>query len=416
MATTRKSVRDFLVQQGISNDAIGYNNGTVTVGGRNFISARPEADGRTYAAENDLARAYSVYDSNRRKQTVNQRSNDLYNQIGSLREQLTQPQEAFSYNPMADPQYQAALNQARQTAQTGTNNAMVALGSRGIGNSSSAVTAANQIQQRELGRVSDTLLPQMMQQAYQRYMNDRTAQRQAIMDQLGLFESQYGMVQQDDANRYRDLAFDQGVYEGNRNFDRGVFESDRNFDRGVLESDRAFDRGVLESDRLFDRNVFESNRNFDRGVLESDRNFNRGVLESDRSYGLQRDNFNLQRDDRNLDNLYRQWEVTGVAPAGIPGVEPGTPYDSSTPTPRSGTLTANQFLSSVQSQYLEPVMSEYGMPTGEARMTSDPARREQMFLQVVDAGYDDATTYQLLGALGFTGNEINQYLSKYGGQ
>jgi hypothetical protein len=78
---------------------------------------------------------------------------------------------AFSYDANNDPSYQAALRQAQQGAQTATNNAMVSLGSRGIGNSSIAVDRGNQIQQKAIGNVNDTILPQLMSQAYGRYQD-----------------------------------------------------------------------------------------------------------------------------------------------------------------------------------------------------------------------------------------------------
>lgn len=110
--------------------------------------------------------------------------------------QFQAPQQ-FSYNPQTDPQYQAALRQAQNNAQTAGNNAMVQMGSRGIGNSSMTTDRVAQIQQSELGRVSDTVLPQLMQQAYQRHSDDanRDWQRQLADYQAA----------QDQQNRLSDL-------------------------------------------------------------------------------------------------------------------------------------------------------------------------------------------------------------------
>jgi hypothetical protein len=89
--------------------------------------------------------------------------------------------EKFSYDANTDPSYQAALRQAQQGAQTATNNAMVSLGSRGIGNSSIAVDRGNQIQQKAIGNVNDTILPQLMSQAYGRYQDQNASQYQTDM-------------------------------------------------------------------------------------------------------------------------------------------------------------------------------------------------------------------------------------------
>lgn len=121
--------------------------------------------------------------------------------------QFQAPQQ-FSYNPQTDPQYQAALRQAQQNAQTAGNNAMVQMGSRGIGNSSMTSDRVAQIQQSEYGRVSDTVLPQLAQQAYQRYSDDanrdwqmQLANYQASQDRqsqlAGLVPMLSGLDQQD---------------------------------------------------------------------------------------------------------------------------------------------------------------------------------------------------------------------------
>lgn len=133
--------------------------------------------------------------------------------------------QPFSYNPQSDPQYQAALRQAQQNAQTAGNNAMVQLGSRGIGNSSITSDRVAQIQQSELGRVSDTVLPQLMQQAYQRYADEanrdyqmQLANYQAQQGQNDQLRALAGMLsgldQQDLDNEYRAAGLT-GQFRGN---------------------------------------------------------------------------------------------------------------------------------------------------------------------------------------------------------
>lgn len=80
-----------------------------------------------------------------------------------------QPQSGFSYNPQSDPAYQAAVRQAQANAATASGNAEAEMNRRGILNSTITGDRVAQIQQAEMGRVSDTILPQLMQQAYQRY-------------------------------------------------------------------------------------------------------------------------------------------------------------------------------------------------------------------------------------------------------
>lgn len=201
--------------------------------------------------------------------TPDNKMDGVYEQLSGLLKSASAKPDPFTYDPNKDILYQNALQQAQRGAQTATNNALVSLGSRGIGNSSSAVTAANQIQQSALADVNSRILPQLMNQAEQRHLNEQNTQRQAILDRLGIIDMQSGLIGREQDNAYRDQVFD-----------RGVLESERSFDRGVLESDRAFD---FQQGRA-QRQDFESDRGFNRGVLESDRSFNRGVLESDRAY------------------------------------------------------------------------------------------------------------------------------------
>lgn len=430
------AIRDYLTERGIANDQIGYRDGAVTVGGRYFTSATPAADGRTYATRDDLARAYNNYINTRRQDAILQRNEGIYNELANLRNQLSQPLAQFSYNPETDPQYQAALRQARANAQQAAGDIAADMNRRGLLNSTITADRGNQAAQREYAYVSDTLLPQLMQQAYDRYLNQQALQRQQALDQLGLLQTQYGMVSDEDARLFRDLSYadtradvaaDQrhrerlanwaaymDIVNQSGNFGLGPQSNWSNLVTNAYRGEQTLPARQWQD--TFDRNVFESDRAFERGVLESDRAFNRSVLESDRNYGLQSARERRLASGQELDNLYRLWQATGVAPEGIPGVEPGTPYAQSDQSPRAGTLTANQFVDYVASQYMEPVMDEYGYTQIGSRMTTDPQRREEMFQQVVMAGYDDNTTYQILGALGFTPNEIQRLMNKYGGQ
>ncbi|MFD1136725.1 hypothetical protein [Paenibacillus urinalis] len=97
-------------------------------------------------------------------------------------------------------------------------------------------------------------------------------------------------------------------------------------------------------------------------------------------------------------------------------------YDMSLPSSGSGSsggLTANQVLDSVRSMYTEPVIStdENGIQTQTgSQLTKDPTKRQNMFLNVVDANLSDDETYQILAMLGFSKEEINKYQKQYAGK
>lgn len=195
----RTGVRKFLTDSGYKDSDIGYDGGRgmVTLQGKDFYSATPEADGSTYGDYGGLSSTLNNY------RTQQQRS-----QLDSLVPMLTTnataspapsftPQAYGGFNPQASQAFQAAKANVMQDAGTATNNAMVSLGARGIGNSSAAVDRANQIQQSAVSRINNELLPQYEQQDYsrwrdtvgdQRYANEteyaRNQDQQAALNQL----------------------------------------------------------------------------------------------------------------------------------------------------------------------------------------------------------------------------------------
>lgn len=119
-------------------------------------------------------------------------------QGGSQAFQFTGSQP-FSYNADSDPAYQAALSAAKRNIADQQANTNAFLRAGGQGKSSYSETVANQIGAREMARVSDTVIPQLVQQAYQRYSD------QAARD-LQLQQMNYGAQQEAERNRINDLA------------------------------------------------------------------------------------------------------------------------------------------------------------------------------------------------------------------
>lgn len=132
---------------------------------------------------------------------------------------LTQSMQRKPFDPNTDQQYQTQLAAARQNvmqgAQTATNNAMVGLGARGIGNSSVAVDRANQIGQQANARLQTEITPQIMQQAYQRYMAEQQLAQQDLSNLGGLVDRTNNQYQQGLDNQYRDRTFDRQVNRDN---------------------------------------------------------------------------------------------------------------------------------------------------------------------------------------------------------
>lgn len=195
-------IRDYLRSRGLNDNEITYDNGTVYAKGRRFIDATPQSDNKTYADSRTLDNAYGDYDVRDQLAQLRTRATQPNQQLTSMQqaiqERINRPVQQFSYNAETDPQYQAALRTAQQNAQTAGNNAMVALGSRGIGNSSITSDRVAQIGNREMGRVTSEVLPQLLNQAYQRYMGQQQLENQ----QLGNMMNAYRMYSDQDQQQF----------------------------------------------------------------------------------------------------------------------------------------------------------------------------------------------------------------------
>ncbi|KHL95368.1 hypothetical protein QW71_12955 [Paenibacillus sp. IHB B 3415] len=92
----------------------------------------------------------------------------------------------FSYDANSDPAYQAALERARANIQTGNNQVQADTNRRGILNSTITTDRGSEIAAQEMGNVETTVLPQLMQQAYQRYADQQNQEQQQFANQGSL--------------------------------------------------------------------------------------------------------------------------------------------------------------------------------------------------------------------------------------
>lgn len=94
----------------------------------------------------------------------------------------------FSYDPNTDPVYQKALTQAKVNAQGASGDAMASLNKRGILDSTITSDRVAGIQQDAISNVETNLMPQLAQQAFQRYQDAENQKNQA--DQLAIQQGQ----------------------------------------------------------------------------------------------------------------------------------------------------------------------------------------------------------------------------------
>lgn len=129
---------------------------------------------------------------------------EVRNTLETYKANLNKPVTPYSFDINNNQQYQQALQAAQRSAQTASNNATVALGSRGIGNSQQAMTTANQIQQRSVADVNANMLPQIMAQDYARYRDQQNMEMARNEGLLGYANALSGIDQQELDNKFRD--------------------------------------------------------------------------------------------------------------------------------------------------------------------------------------------------------------------
>ena len=185
-------IRKYLTDRGYADKDIGFDNtrNQVTLQGKDFYNAAPGADNRTYAEMGDLDKAMNSYDTGQNRAKLKPLADAMVQkaqaaptpfqaaptfqqapvfQAPPQPKSYTPPPAYGGFNAESNAAYQAALRRAGSNAQTATGNAMAELNKRGILNSTITGDRAAQIQQGEFGRVSDTILPQLMQQDYGQY-------------------------------------------------------------------------------------------------------------------------------------------------------------------------------------------------------------------------------------------------------
>jgi hypothetical protein len=338
-------VRKYLNDQGYNDNQIGYNNGQVTLNGKNFYGATPQAAddantgmmaGSTYGDQNALSNALKTYQGNDRSTMLNNtlgNVNDTVNTKTPFKFTQAKPFQYDTQSIQSDPLYQAAMRQATQGAQTATNNAMVGLGSRGIGNSSVAVDRANQIQQSAVGHVNDTVLPQLMQQAYGRYQDQNNNDYRNQMANYGVGQDQVhnqsalasqlnGLNQQETDNTYRDNVF--GEQQKQNNYDAYLKSVGVTGDMGTgAKSDYSL-LGDKTGNLSLQGQQFEYGKQMDAAKMQQDAqqfaasqgvqwaNLNQRQKEFIGEQAMKKQQLEAQNDPNNLDNKYKQAQIDSL--------------------------------------------------------------------------------------------------------
>lgn len=258
-------------------------------------------------------------------------TNALASHMRETRPETTPATQGFNYNVETDPAYLAAKRRFEGEAQTATNNAAVSLGSRGIGNSQSTVTSANQLQLRAVQNLNDTVVPQLQAQAYQRYNDEQDRAYQLSRDQVG--DKRY--TDETAYNHGRDAVGD------TRYTDETAYNHGRDAVADKHYNDEAYynhGRDAVADKRYSAETTYNHGRD-KRGDFVDDRAYNNTVKQQGIDNYYQGANYNLSKNNSNTDNTRQEgndsynrlmgiWQATGLAPKGMEkyGVIADTPY------------------------------------------------------------------------------------------
>lgn len=223
MATYNYGIRQGLNSKGIDNSRIGYANGYVTVDGKNFLKADFNNKGTTYTNQQNFNSAWNSFNagqpSNGPKPTTPNPMLQAANNVKSSPQPsftpYTSPTEdtlkrisdiignnsgfqykapdPFTYDPQSDPAYQSQLAEAKRNIADQQVDTNAVLRTQGQGKSSYSELVQQQIADKTMQSLADTLVPQLMNQAYQRYTD--SANRNLQVQQMN-----YGIQQDAIAN------------------------------------------------------------------------------------------------------------------------------------------------------------------------------------------------------------------------
>jgi hypothetical protein len=380
-------VRSYLKSLGYNDNQIGYNpaSKSVTLEGNDFFQPTYTSGGKAYGTTEQLDNAFNAYRYRQGQKTAS----DLLTRYRSALEKPVQ-QASFSYDPNNDPQYQVALQQAQANAKMATGNAIASLNARGIDTSSVASDRAAQIQQQALGQVTSEVLPQLVQQAYSRWLNDQNMAYQQQQDQLSGLLNLYGIT-----NQQNQQYIDNQANQKNANLNAALSVSNLTGRTVTPQSDWSglFRQAANPSTPLnLAGQQFQSNQQQQQFAQEQAlRDFNENVRQFGLNYALNKLQTDANIRNQNEDNA-RQWAQ----------------LDWQMSQPSSGSsysgISADKIYEAARARFQDD----------SGKIPNDPTTKEKIYLQVGQSGLPAGQDDQVMSMLGLTASDIEAFDRKYG--
>jgi hypothetical protein len=401
-----------------------------------------------------------------------QQGSDYMSQMAAIAQRQVTP---FSYDPNSDPAYQAALTRAKANIADGTAQTEAELNRRGLLNSTITSDRSAEIGAQEMGNVETTVLPQLMQQAYQKYA-DQLAQEQQQFANLGTVANSYLSEDQraiDNTNTTAGLTGNlPGGEQAQQLYSQLMGLKQQAEAKGITAADRSKLSNQADGIRAMlstmgvDISKLGANTNSatagqitptirtlsgqNQDLAAQNQTFNqstqtRQLDTADKQYTEQfaytkaRDaisdkrwqaEFDYNKEQGGLDYALRrlaQADSTAYQQAQLALSQDDNSrawatldYEQSQPAAAKYTgMTASQLLDNIKPLYQEPVytVNKLGKQedTGKTQLTKDPTKLTDLFETVVDAGLSDTETKQVLLSLGYTMKDIESRIKQYSG-
>lgn len=179
---------------GLGSDALSYGNGTVSIGGKPLNTLYIDDGGKAWAWKDDVESLTTAYANKVGAKTANSVLDDVN------REYLSDIQDAinslkyrdeFSYDPDSDPVYAAYKQKYLLDGDRASRNAMADYSALTGGYVNSAAASAAALANQYYAQQLSNTIPQLAEQAYQRYYNDYQTDLEVLDRMIDTYNAAY---------------------------------------------------------------------------------------------------------------------------------------------------------------------------------------------------------------------------------
>ena len=237
-------------EYGLGSGGLSYGNGTVSIGGEPLNTMYIDDSGKAWARQQDVYDLAMQYVNRTGTESPNSLAeryaseylSDINDSLDALRNR-----EEFSYNPDDDPVYLAYRNKYLLEGDRAGRNAMADYSALTGGYANSAAVTAGAMANQYYAQQLTNVIPELAEQAYQRYYDDYMADIDVLDRMIDLYDKAYSNAAE--ANRQTannvNYSAESVVERDNAAYDRELAESERYWNEKL--SGQEYETGELEN-------------------------------------------------------------------------------------------------------------------------------------------------------------------------